>query len=229
MNFFFLGANVVLLMWPFLLTLDKQHFRVHQLKSALLPALFSAALVGGLMVVLHGLRVWQYTDLHLGALFKGIPFEHFLLNFSFAFAALNTYQYLNVKYPNNSLQRYSFAISNLLLGLCVAFIFFGYTKWYSVVTFPFLFLVLFGVEYLGKLRFMYRFYRLFVFCLLPSWIMYGVLVGLPVLHYELSATVKMELLGIPIENHFLLMAQLLAAVFLMEWRQYRKANGVSRL
>jgi hypothetical protein len=63
---------------------------------------------------------------------------------------------------------------------------------------------------------MYRFYRAYLVMLIPFYISYGVLCGLPIVEYQFTSTTGMKLLDIPLENHFYMMAMLLSVIYLFE-------------
>lgn len=141
--------------------------------------------------------------------------------------AIGLYQFLNNRFPGNALEKYSLLTSNLLLGLCVALLFFGYQKWYTAITFLTLFALLFFIEYKNKLRFMYRFYRCYVLLLIPFYIVAAVLDGKGSFKFSEAATLKLKLGHIGIEGYFYFMAMLLFAVFFFEFFKHKpgKANG----
>ncbi|MCY1377166.1 hypothetical protein D9M69_647210 [compost metagenome] len=103
-----------------------------------------------------------------------------------------------------------------MLGVCVAFIYFGYTKWFTVVTFAILLVLLLYIEFFNQLRFMYRFYRAYLFCLVPFYICYGLISFLPIIRYNDLETVKFAILTVPLESHFFMMSMMLVGVYLLE-------------
>ena len=183
--------------------LDRRVVSVDKLKSIVLPCIIVTFVFAEVAVFLTGLKAWSFNEVYLvGASYRGLPLEAYLLIFSFSFAGLGVYNYLNQRFPKNDLQKYTLTFSNLMMGICIAFIFFGYTKWYTVITFAFLLLLLFGVEYINKIRFMYRFYRAFVAMLIPFYIIYVILCNLPIITYDTAQNVRFSIFKIPFENHF---------------------------
>ena len=130
---------------------------------------------------------------------------------------LQLYHVLNVRFPNNSLEKFSLSFSNVLLGIGLGVLFFTYTKWLSVVSFGVLFLLLLYVEYINKLRFMYRFYRAYFVALLFIWPAYYMLINQSLLNYRASEVMLLNIGGVPIELIFLFMALLLSCVYSFEW------------
>ena len=225
MTYYFLLLNLFLVSIPFFLVLDRKVFVHEHIRAAIPAALISGIIFSAIAVFFTIFRIWSFNPVYLiGVYYREVPLEQYLFSFTFSFAGLSLYNYLNAKFPSNHLQHFSFTVSNLLLGICAAFLFFTYMKWYSVVTFTALFLLLLHIEYLNKLRFMYRFYRLYVLCLIPFYISYGILCNLPVIQYLDSETVKLRIANIPLENHFYIMAMLLLGVFVMEFFKSKRSK-----
>lgn len=221
MTYIFLYLNLFLFIIPIFLSSQKKI----DLRSLLLPSFIVTLIFSETGVFFAGQKVWSFNpDYLLGLNYRQLPLEMYLFYFTSSFSGLGIYQYLNVKFPNNDLQKYGLACSNLLLGITVAMLFFAYTKWYSVTTFTLLFLLLLYIEYRNQLRFMYKFYRAFVICLIPFYISYGILCNLPIISYQAKETVDLNLFSIPFENHFYMMGMLLLGVYLMELIKSRYAK-----
>lgn len=223
MTYTFLILNLFVVLIPFALMLDRKVTSVDKLKSIILPSLIVTFVFSEVAVFLTGLKAWKFnTDYLIGASYRGLPLEEYIFLFSFSFAGLGVYNYLNAKFPKNDLQKYSLTLSNLMMGICIAFLFFGYTKWYTAITFAFLLMLFFGVEYINKLRFMYRFYRAFVAMLIPFYCVYAIICNMPIIQYDIAQNVGFSLFKIPFENHFFMMATLLLGVYLFETLKSRK-------
>lgn len=224
MKFTFLLLALGLLLLPLFFHLDKKIFKNGSFKAVFGASLVSAIIFSALTVVLQIFGIITFSaDSTLGVVFKEVPLEHYLLNFSFSFASVSAYQYLNIKFPNNNLQKYSLALSNLLMGLCVAFLFFGYPKWYTLGTFATLLILLFLIEYVGTLRFMYRAYRAFVFMLVPFCLVYGLLFWNGLIVVAKQQVTGMHLAKIPVENLFITLSMLLVSVYMFEFFSSKKA------
>jgi len=161
---------------------------------------------------LTGLTLWE------------LPAEELLLYFLLPGAGLAVYSFLNVHYPDNTPEKYSLAVSNIMLGVCIAMLYFGHQKLYTVFTFALLMAFLVFIEYVGKIRFMYRFYRAYLVSLILFYLVYGVLTSVPVLQYNSAETLNFNLFHIPFESHFYFMAMLLLSVYLFELFKSRAAR-----
>ncbi len=221
MTYIFLYLNLFLLLIPIVLSLDSKI----NLRSLLIPSLIVTIIYSETGVFFAGNKVMMFNpDYLLGLSYRQLPLEMYLFYFASSFAGLGIYSYLNSKFPNNDLQKYALSLSNLLLGIMVAILFFAYTQWYAVITFALLFLLMLYVEYRNQLRFMYKFYRAFVVCLIPFYICYGVLCNIPIISYEAKEMIDVNLFNIPFENHFYMMGMLLLGVFFMELLKIRQAK-----
>lgn len=225
MNHIFLYLNFFLFLIPIVLVVDKKVFPITNLRFFIIPSLIVTVIFSETGVFFAGQKVWTFNNADLlGVWYRQLPLEMYLFYFTSSFAGLGIYAYLNAKYPKNDLQKYSLALSNLLLGTMVAVLFFAYTKWYTLITFAILFLLMLYIEYRNQLRFMYRFYRAFIVCLIPFYISYGVLCNLPIINYNAAETIDVNLFKIPFENHFYMMGMLLLGVYFMEVLKSRTAK-----
>lgn len=183
-------------------------------------AFLSSVLVTGIIFSLLPLFF-----VRLGLLF--LRNEFLLLSFVVVALGLSLYGYLNSRFPNKDLEKFSLSVSNLLLGICVAFLFFGYLKWYTVVIFSTSFVLFVFIEYVNKLRFMYQFYRVYILLLIPFYFVCLLIKDKQMLKFDENATLKLKLAGVSIEAYFYFMALLLAGVYLFEFFKDKmtKANG----
>ncbi len=171
--------------------------------------------VSALILSLFGVSVFN-SDYVAGVRILDLPIEEILFHFILAFTGLNIYVVLNAHFPKNNLEKFSLSVSNLLLGILIAMIFFTHAKLYSVITFSVLFLSLFYVEYVSKIRFMYKFYRAYAVMLVPFCLLYMLIGSLPIITYRVGETINLKLGAIPFEGFFYLMNILLVSVYLFE-------------
>ncbi len=224
MKFVFLILALAPLLLPLIFQIDKQIFKDGFLKASFGASLVATILFSAINVVLYLLGLVSYdTKNTLSISFKEIPLEQYLLHFSLSFAAISVYQYLTLRFPKNDLQKYSLAFSNLLLGLCVAFLFFGYTKWYTMLTFATLLLTLLLIEYVGKLRFMYRAYRAFAGMLLPLLIVYAILAWNGIVMVAENGVSGLHIAKVPVETIFMFLSALLVSIYMFEFFKSKRA------
>jgi len=223
MNYTYLLLNLAVIFFPLVLSFDKKVHFFSKWKSVL-PAILITGVVFLIWDVLFTkLDVWSFNPAYItGIHFWGLPIEEILFFLTVPYACIFIYECLNIYFPKNNLEQYSLALSNLLLGLCIAVLFFSYQRWYVLINFTFLFLVLGYVEYANKqLRFMYRFYRAYLVALIPFYIVNGFLTSAPVVLYNSKEILNFKIGTIPFEDHFYLMGLLLMNVYLYEYFKSR--------
>ncbi|WP_410220178.1 lycopene cyclase domain-containing protein [Pedobacter sp.] len=223
MKFYFLFIGLAALIFPVLFLADKKI----TLKKLLKPIIWASATAfvpySLLTVFFASAGIWVYEDQYLLKIFVShVPVEHYLLNFALCFSGAMVYSYVNQKFSNNNLQKYSLALSNLLLGVCVAFIFFGHKFSFTLIAFSLMLLILFLVEYVGKLRFMYRFYRSFLLMLVPVIIVFGLLKALHIVIYPYTDALKVATFGGVTENAVLFFAIFLLCIYTYEAVKQKK-------
>lgn len=225
MKFLFLALSLVFLLKPVGLQFVKKVFDHGNLKPALGASLIATILFSAIAAILSMIGVLLFDiDKNIGVLINELPIEQYLLNFSLSFGGIAVYLYLNKVFPKNDLQKYSLALSNLLIGLSIAFLFFAYPKWYTMVTFAVLILGLLLIEYVGRIRFMYWAYRAFAVMLIPMLIIYGILFYTDTIKIASNQLSGMYLLKMPIEQCFMFLAMFLVSIFMFEFFKNRAAK-----
>ncbi|MFW0716435.1 lycopene cyclase domain-containing protein [Pedobacter sp. N23S346] len=218
MNYTYLLINIAVIFFPLVLSFDKKVHFFSKWKFVVPAILITGVvfLVWDLLFV--KLDVWSFNpDYLIGINLWGLPLEEMLFFLTVPYACVFIYECLNAYFPKDHFQKYSLALSNLFLGLCIAILFFGFRYWYTVINFGFLFVVLAYVEYLNsKLRFMYKFYRAYLVALIPFYIVNGFLTAIPVVIYNNKENLNFRVGTIPFEDHFYLMSLLLMNIYLYE-------------
>jgi hypothetical protein len=186
------------------------------------PFLFATAIGGFLNVILaYGfstLAILNYKTKYLSSISLGaVPLEQVLLSFLLPGAFVTLYQYLNNSRPLIKPDKYSLSISNVLMGLCVAMIFFAYNKGFTIITFSLLLFTLFFVEYKSQLRFMLKFYRSYVFSLIAFLLIFIPLHTLSIYNYATVHTIELEIAYIHFESYFCFLAVSLISTFSYEF------------
>lgn len=150
-----------------------------------------------------------------------IPLEQVLLCLILPYLFLVIYFALNAKYQLIKPDKYSLSISNLLMGLCIAMIFFAYTKMYAVSTFGLLLLTLFFLEYRNSRRFMLPFYRAYVVALIPFLIIFVLLHAMDAYVYAIQHTINLRIAYIPFELYFYFMCSSLITLAIYELKKHK--------
>jgi hypothetical protein len=225
MTYTYLILAIFLLLIPFCFTIDSKIFKPAILKSTIVPSVVVTVIFSEAAVFFAIKKIWVFNPIYvLGSYYRSLPVEGYLFIFAFSFAGLGIYNYLNAKFPKNYFQKYSFALSNLLFGVFIAILFFAHKLWFPLITGVMALVLLVGVEYMNRLRFMYRFYRAYAACLIPFYIVYGLIGNLPIITYSKVETFDFALAKIPFENHIYMMGMLLLGVYLLEYFKNRVAK-----
>jgi hypothetical protein len=225
MKFLFLALSLAFLLKPIGLQFVKKIFSNDNLKPALGASLIATILFSAIAAILSMIGVLLFDiNKNIGVLINELPIEQYLLNFSLSFGGIAVYLYLNKVFPKNDLQKYSLAVSNLLIGLSIAFLFFAYPKWFTMAAFAILVLVLFLIEYVGKIRFMYWAYRAFAVMLIPMLIIYGILFYNGTIKIAGNQLSGMYVLKTPIEQCFMFLSMFLVSIFMFEFFKNRAAK-----
>ncbi|MBC8985999.1 lycopene cyclase domain-containing protein [Pedobacter sp. N36a] len=215
MNLTYLLLALGMLLIPILLLFVKKTSLNQTIKFAI-PAVVITGLLFSFFTTLFVIfGAWVFNPTYLSGISLWlIPAEETLFYMTSCLAGIAIYQALNVFFPENSLDKFSLSMSNLMLGICIAMLFFAHLKWYSTVTFGFLFVLILYIEYVNKLRFSYWFYRAYLLSLMLFYIAYGVISLLPVISYK--DTLDLSVGYIPFESHFYFMGMLLLSIYLFE-------------
>jgi hypothetical protein len=225
MTYTYLILAIALLLVPFFFLIDGKTFKYAQLKQTIVPSILVTIVFSEVAVFFTMEKIWVFNPTYLlGYFYRTLPIEGYLFLFAFSFAGLGIYNYLNAKFPKNDLQKYSLALSNLMLGVFIAILFFAHNKWFPLITVVMVMVLLLAIEYINKLRFMYWFYRAFLVCLVPFYIVYAFIGNLPIITYSKAESIGVNLANIPFENHFYIMGMLLLGVYLVEYFKNRAAK-----
>ena len=217
MNYTYLLINLGLLLFSILVFSKKQLNFAAQSKFIILAVLINVFVFSVPTEFLTQLKVIVFNPPYLsGMTLWELPAEELLLSMLLPLSGMAVYLFLNRLFPANTLEKYSLALSNILLGVCIAMLYFGHQKLFTVFTFSILLVFLLYIEYVSKIRFMYRFYRAFLVSLILFYIVYGILSSLPVIQYTTEETLNFNLAHIPFEAHFYFMSMLLLSIYLFE-------------
>lgn len=215
MNFLFL---LVLLIIVVLSSLLASQFRLWKDVKPVLLATGLTGLVFALVNVFYdaaGVVIYA-RDQFAGLYVAGVPLESLLLCFVLPYSFILIYLYLNTARPTGLTDKFSLSISNVIMGLSIAMIFFAYSKWYALVTFSILLLLLFYVEYVNKIRFMLQFYRTFLFALALFLLIYIPLNAFELIRYDVAQTIELNIAFIPFESYFGFLELGLTSILLFE-------------
>jgi hypothetical protein len=215
MNFLLVATILVL---AFLIAFLLTRFKLNRGRKALLSAVVISGVFNLIMTyVFTGTGVLSFGDsMTLGFKVAAVPVEQLLMCFLLPYAFLAIYLYLNGRPALQKPDKYSLSISNVLMGLSIAMIFFAYNKALAAITFSLMLLLLFFIEYRSTLRFMLLFYRAYLFALILFLLIFVPLHYVSFYKYALPGTIELKLAYIPFEVYFYFFTIGLLAVFSYE-------------
>ncbi|MCY1512281.1 hypothetical protein D9M68_467350 [compost metagenome] len=186
------------------------------LLRSVIPSLAVTLIYSEIGIFFFKAHIWQFNNAYLlGGKYRSLPFEYYLYLFSFSFFCLALYQYAKVKLANKEVA-FSLFISNLIIGVSIALLFFAYTKWYTLVSVGMAVLLLLLVEYRSRLRFMGIFYPACLAGLVPFYAVQYIIANQPIITYQWNKTMDFGWFKIPFENHFQYLGMFLLGVFVLE-------------
>jgi len=217
MNYTYLLINALLLLVPVLLLFSRQLNFSGNGKFIFLALFINVFVFSVPTEFLTRVKVIDFNPVYLtGIQLWELPIEELLFSLTLPFCGFAVYIFLNNRFPDNNLEKYSLSLSNILMGICVAILCFGYHNLYTLITFSLMLVFTLYVEYVNKIRFMYRFYRAYLVSLIPFYLFSGILNTLPVIQYNEKETLMFNVLRIPFESQFYYMAMLLLTIYLFE-------------
>ncbi|MDB5021674.1 MAG: hypothetical protein JWQ28_2801, partial [Pedobacter sp.] len=216
MTFLFLAFIIAAII---VLTFIAFRFKAFSSSKPILAAVAIAGLFNLLLFIIfnkQGILTFQHEYLS-NVNVSGIPVEPILLSFVLPYALLVIYMALNVAFPFVKADKYSLSISNMIMGLSIAMIFFAYDKGLAIITFSLLLLTLFYVEYKSRLRFMLHFYRAYAAALIVFLLIFIPENQLSIYNYTAAQTIELKLAYIPFESYFTFLWISLVAIFSFEY------------
>lgn len=173
--------------------------------------------------------VWGFNpDFVLGIEIWELPLEEHLFFLCIPYACIFTYEALNYLVKQDYIGRASLYISGLMaFGLPIV-IYLYFNQLYTALTALCLEFLLIQHMYVFRShkRYLGRFYFAFVVCLLPFFVVNGILTSLPVVVYNNRENLGIRLGSIPIEDVFYGLFHLLLVVTIYERLAKKKGEGL---
>lgn len=186
MNYTYLLVNIALLLLSAFLLINKRARGSGTWKSALPAALVLSVVFFCASYSLSHFRILSFDMRYLSGMhILSLPLEELMFCILMPLTGVSIYTFLNITFPDNCLQKFSLRISNVMLGLCMAMLFFAYQSgnMYAIIFDVILVLLLIYIEYINKLRFMYRFYRAYILSMVLFYPVYFIITGLAQIHF----------------------------------------------
>ena len=226
----YLLINICSIAIPLLFSFERR-MRFYKNFSALFPALF----ITGVFFILwdHFMtirNVWAFNpDFILGIYIWELPLEEWLFFFTIPYSCMFVYTSMNHLVKSDISPKISVNISRLLFVVVTVTAVLNAGKLYtgiklSLTGMALLYCMIKNPEYMGK------FYRSYLICLIPFFIVNGILTALPVVTYNNQENLGIRLGTIPVEDTMYMLLLLVMNTILFEFfktRQQQNENTIS--
>lgn len=226
MKFTYLLINVFTIVFPIVLSFDNK-VQFYRNWKFIFPGLL---ITGAIFLVWDYIftiyNVWSFNpDYVVGLYFLNLPIEEILFFITVPFSCIFIYECLRHYIKTDILKSISKYITIALLSLSAMIIIVYHHKVYTLITFSILPLVLIYAAFL-KWFVLSRFYLAFLVCLIPFFIVNGILTSIPIVMYNNEENMGLRVGSIPAEDLFYLMALLLMNILFFEYfKSRKKANS----
>jgi len=151
--------------------------------------------------------IWGFNSIYLtGISLFGLPIEEYLFFITVPYACLFIYRTLNYFIKKDLLAGFQKHITNYLIGFSGAMAIIFYDRWYTLTTFLFLGLFVSYLHYIVKPQWLSRFYLAYFVCIIPFFIVNGILTGSfiegEVVWYNNMQNLGLRMGTIPLEDIF---------------------------
>jgi len=217
-KFTYLFINALTIVFPLILSFDRR-VQFYKKWRFLWPGMLITGLVflgWDMVFVVEG--VWRFNDQYtIGVNINNLPIEEILFFFTVPFSCVFVYAclnyYIRLEIPELSPKPFTGGMILLSLGIIIL----CFNRVYTLVTFGFLMVLLLYIQYIRSVKWMGKFYRAYIVCLLPFFIINGLLTAIPVVEYNDHRNLGVRLWTIPLEDMFYMMALLLMNIAFFEY------------
>ena len=174
-------------------------------------------------VIFTHLGFWGFNERYLtGISLFGLPLGEYLFFIVIPYCCVFIYRVLNYFLPKDSWSpRFTSNISNFLMGFAGALAITFYDRWYTVLTFASLAILIYLHARVWKSPWLGRFYRSYLVVLLPFFIINGILTGTgiedQIVWYNEEEMIGTRILTVPFEDAFYGMVLILGIVGIYEY------------
>ena len=212
----YLLINFFSILVPLLFSFGKR-IRFYKSYSALFPAM----LITTAFFILwdHYMTIWSVWGFNpkyvTGIYLWDLPIEEWLFFIAIPYSCMFVYISLNYFFKKDHLQSYSKNISAGLIVILSIVVLFNTEKLYTAIKLSLSALMLIYIV-LKKTPYMGKFYRAYLVCLIPFFIVNGLLTAIPVVTYNDAENLGIRLGTIPIEDSIYMLLMLLMNTTLFE-------------
>lgn len=150
---------------------------------------------------------WGFNPRYLSGMYGlGLPLGEWLFFIIIPYVCIFIFRVTEYFAPVSAERKWPRQITNFLLGFCGFMSVMYYDRWYTVLTFGFLFLLLLWHYRLNHTTWLGTFYRAFAIILIPFFLVNGILTGSgiaeEIVWYNAAEMVGQRIVTIPLEDGF---------------------------
>lgn len=224
MHFIYIGLILFTISYPLFKSFEEKIQYSSKWKFLFPGLLLSGAFFIVWDIWFTSIGIWKFNpDYVLGLFIGGLPIEEWLFFIVVPFSCVFIYEVMNYFVKRDVLANYSNIITIILIIVSSIIAVLYRDQLYTVVTFSLLAIFLLFHLIILKSSYLGRFYLAWLVCLIPFFIVNGVLTAMPVLIYNDAENMGIRLYTIPLEDAFYGMLNVLQVVTVYEWLKNRKA------
>lgn len=185
--------------------------------------LFPSILISALFFILWDIwftqiGIWKFNpDYVLGYYINGLPIEEWLFFIIIPFSCVFIYEVMNYFVKKDVLGKYATLITLVLSSILVFLSVIYAERFYTFITFSLLATFLLIHHFVIQSNYLGRFYLTWLVCLVPFFVVNGILTSMPVLIYNDAENIGIRLWTIPVEDMFYGMLNILQVITVYEW------------
>ncbi len=190
-------------------------------------ALFPAIILVGIPFIVWDIiftknGFWGFNPKYLsGFYFYGLPLGEIFFFIVIPFCCVFVYRVCNFYFKKDYLKNYQKSISNFLMGFCATVAIVYHDRWYTVLTFSVLTLLIYLHARVWKSKWLSRFYLAYLFILIPFFVVNGILTGFgieqEIVWYNPEEHIGIRIFTIPFEDAFYGMILILGIIGIYEY------------
>lgn len=224
MHFIYIGLILFTISYPLFKSFEEKIQYSSKWKFLFPGLLLSGAFFIVWDIWFTSIGIWKFNpDYVLGFFIGGLPIEEWLFFIVVPFSCVFIYEVMNYFVKRDVLVNYSKIVTTILILISIIIAVLYRHQLYTVVTFSLLSIFLLFHLIILKSSYLGRFYLAWLVCLIPFFIVNGVLTAMPVLIYNDAENMGIRLYTIPLEDAFYGMLNVLQVVTVYEWLKNRKA------
>lgn len=193
--------------------------------KSFVPLFLGIAIVGGFFIIWDVIftvnGIWGFNPRYLSGIeLAALPLGEWLFFVCIPFSCVFIYRSLNYYLKKGPSRKLTGTISNFLIAFCISLAVIYHDRWYTVITFSLLGILIYWHHNLNKTRWLGRFYLAYLIVLIPFFITNGILTGTgieeEIVWYNDDENMGRRIATIPFEDAFYGMLLILGVITFYE-------------